>query len=96
MNLTSTDVSAALGTPVHGVEVVETFAASAQDLLRYYWEALDVPDYSWDLCRWDFRFSVISNLFQSVFQRSVKWYQASLTAMDTLDSRATLTEPPPT
>lgn len=63
---------------------------AAQDLLRCYWETLDVPDYSWELCSWDFRFSVISNLFQSVFQRSVKWYRASLSAIDTFDSRATL------
>ncbi|WP_165546527.1 aminoglycoside phosphotransferase family protein [Kribbella soli] len=80
----------------YSLSAVPARQPAAQDLLRYYWEALDRPDYSWELCRWDFRFSVISNLFQSVFQRSVKWYRASLTAMDTLDSRATLTEPPPT
>jgi aminoglycoside phosphotransferase (APT) family kinase protein len=69
-----------------------------QDVLRYYWEALraaGVPDYPWDLCAWDFRFSVISNLFQSVFQRSVKWYRTALTAIDALDCRRALTEPPP-
>jgi aminoglycoside phosphotransferase (APT) family kinase protein len=41
--------------------------------LRHYWDGLrsaGVRGYSWELCEWDFRFSAISNLFQSVFQRS--------------------------
>ncbi|MEU4287923.1 aminoglycoside phosphotransferase family protein [Kribbella sp. NPDC026596] len=69
-----------------------------RELLRRYWEALrkaGVNDYSWDLCYWDFRFSVISNLFQSVFQRSVRWYRTSLAAIDLLDGRTTLTSKPP-
>lgn len=40
-------------------------------LLRHYWEGLRtarVDDYGWELCQWDYRFSVITNLFQSVFQ----------------------------
>ncbi|MEV0803287.1 aminoglycoside phosphotransferase family protein [Kribbella sp. NPDC050281] len=72
--------------------------ARDRELLRRYWEALraaGVDDYSWDLCGWDFRFSVISNLFQSVFQRSVRWYRTSLAAIDVLDAQATLTEKPP-
>jgi hypothetical protein len=64
-------------------------------LLRRYWEALEAEDYSWDLCEWDFRFSVISNLFQSVFQRSVRWYRVSLAAIEALDARSTLTGGPP-
>lgn len=66
----------------------------AEELLRHYWKALNVPAYSWDLCSWDFRFSVFSNLFQSVFQQSVRWYRAALTAIDTLDSRSTLSGQP--
>ncbi|TDW22016.1 aminoglycoside phosphotransferase family protein [Kribbella kalugense] len=64
-------------------------------LLRRYWEALAAEDYSWELCEWDFRFSLISNLFQSVFQHSVRWYRVSLTAIETLDARSTLTDRPP-
>ncbi|WP_328997764.1 aminoglycoside phosphotransferase family protein [Kribbella sp. NBC_00709] len=64
-------------------------------LLRRYWEALAVEDYSWELCEWDFRFSVISNLFQSVFQRSVRWYGVSLAAIEALDARSTLAGPIP-
>ncbi|TCC44304.1 aminoglycoside phosphotransferase family protein [Kribbella capetownensis] len=72
--------------------------ARDRELLRRYWEALraaGLDDYSWELCEWDFRFSVISNLFQSVFQRSVRWYRMSLAAIDALDARATLIEKPP-
>ncbi|WP_350275154.1 phosphotransferase [Kribbella sp. HUAS MG21] len=68
----------------------------AQDLLRHYWKALAVPDYSWELCGWDFRFSVFSNLFQSVFQQSCRWYRAACTAIDALDSRSALDGPPTT
>jgi hypothetical protein len=67
-------------------------------LLRRYWDGLrdaGVDDYSWELCDWDFRFSVFCNLFQSVFQRSAKWYRKSLAAIDALDARTTLAEPPP-
>lgn len=67
----------------------------ADNLLRHYWKALGAPDYSWELCTWDFRFSAISNLFQSVFQHSMRWYRASLATLDALDSRSTLTAPPP-
>ncbi|MEV5966756.1 aminoglycoside phosphotransferase family protein [Kribbella sp. NPDC051952] len=66
-----------------------------RELLRYYWKALGVPDYSWDLCWWDFRFALFSNLFQSVFQHSVRWYRTSLAAIDALDARTALTEPLP-
>lgn len=69
--------------------------ADRDGLLRRYWEALGVRDYSWELCHWDFRFSVIGNLFQSVFQHSVKWYRTSLAAIERFDGRSALTEPPP-
>jgi aminoglycoside phosphotransferase (APT) family kinase protein len=67
-------------------------------LLRQYWDGLrraGVRDYSWELCEWDYRFSAISNLFQSVFQRSTKWYRKSLAEIDALGSREVLAEPPP-
>ncbi|WP_371402788.1 aminoglycoside phosphotransferase family protein [Kribbella sp. NBC_00662] len=70
-------------------------SADRLGLLRRYWESLAVDDYSWDLCEWDFRFSVISNLFQSIFQHSVRWYRVSLTAIESADARSTLTTHPP-
>jgi aminoglycoside phosphotransferase (APT) family kinase protein len=66
-------------------------------LLRQYWDGLreaGVRDYSWELCEWDYRFSAISNLFQSVFQRSAKWYRKSLAEIEALGSREILAEPP--
>jgi aminoglycoside phosphotransferase (APT) family kinase protein len=79
----------------YALSAVPARQPDAEDLLRYYWNALNAPGYTWDLCAWDFRFSVISNLFQSVFQHSVKWYRAALTTMDTLSSHTALAEPPP-
>jgi aminoglycoside phosphotransferase (APT) family kinase protein len=79
----------------YSLSALPTRQRDAEELLRHYWKALGVPAYSWELCSWDFRFSAISNLFQSVFQRSVRWYRASLTTLDTLGSRSTLAEPPP-
>jgi aminoglycoside phosphotransferase (APT) family kinase protein len=67
-------------------------------LLRRYWDGLrsaGVDDYSWELCEWDYRFSAISNLFQSVFQGSAKWYRKSLAEIEALGSREVLAEPPP-
>jgi hypothetical protein len=81
----------------YALSVVPSDDRPARDraLLRRYWEALAAEDYSWELCEWDFRFSVISNLFQSVFQRSVRWYRVSLAAIEALDARSTLTGRPP-
>lgn len=78
----------------YSLSVLPDRQRDADELLRHYWKALNVPTYSWDLCSWDFRFSVFSNLFQSVFQQSVRWYRAALTAIDTLGSRSTLTGQP--
>lgn len=62
-------------------------------LLRHYWQSLQsagIPNYPWDLCDWDYRFSAFSNLFQSIFQHSEKWYRKSLTEIESLSSHATL------
>jgi hypothetical protein len=69
--------------------------ADRMTLVRRYWETLGVENYSWDLCEWDFRFSVISNLFQSVFQHSVRWYRISLAAIESANARSALTDRPP-
>jgi hypothetical protein len=68
-------------------------------LLRRYWDGLraaGIADYGWPLCRWDYQFSLLTNLFQSVFQRSAFWFRrtaglidehAALTALDTAPPR---------
>jgi hypothetical protein len=67
-------------------------------LLRHYWEGLltaGVDDYGWELCRWDFQFSLITNLFQSVLQQSPTWFRKTATAVLELDCRDALRRPPP-
>ncbi|WP_208729706.1 phosphotransferase family protein [Corallococcus exercitus] len=67
-------------------------------LMRRYWEGLcaaGIRDYSWPLCQWDHRFSVLTNLFQAVFQGSEVWFRKTAAAVDALDACAALAEPPP-
>jgi aminoglycoside phosphotransferase (APT) family kinase protein len=67
-------------------------------LLRHYWEGLcaaGVTHYSWELCHWDFRFSLFANLFQSMFQGSDHWYRRAFAAIRAHRSYATLSSPPP-
>jgi hypothetical protein len=66
-------------------------------LLRRYWEGLHAAgiDYPWALCEWDYRFSLITKLFQAVFQRSARWLRASAALIEELDGRRALREPPP-
>jgi len=67
-------------------------------LLRCYWEGLraaGITDYGWDLCQWDYRFSVITNLFQSVFQHSPLWFGTTAALIAELDCLTALRSPPP-
>lgn len=67
-------------------------------LLRRYWEGLraaGIEGYGWELCRWDYGFSVITNLFQSVFQNSPIWFRKTAALVAELDCRAALHSPPP-
>jgi hypothetical protein len=68
-------------------------------LLRRYWKGLraaGVDDYGWELCQWDYRFSLITNLFQSVFQHSAVWFRKTAAAVAELDCRDALRRPAPT
>jgi aminoglycoside phosphotransferase (APT) family kinase protein len=72
----------------------------ARDLamLRYYHESLlasGVRAYSWELCHWDYRFSLLTNLFQSVFQRSAFWFRKTAAVAAEHDALAALRSPPP-
>jgi hypothetical protein len=67
-------------------------------LLRRYWEGLraaGIDGYGWDLCQWDYRFSLLTNLFQSVFQHSLAWFRKTDALIAELDGRAALRSPPP-
>ena len=67
-------------------------------LLRRYHDGLvaaGVTDYGFALCQWDYRFSLITNLFQAVFQNSPHWFRKTAAVVDELDGRAALRDAPP-
>jgi hypothetical protein len=66
-------------------------------LLRRYWEGLrsaGVEHYGWDLCQWDYQFSIFMNLLQSVFQSSLTWFRKAATLIAELECRPALRGPP--
>lgn len=81
------------------------FAAPAENrverdlaLLRYYREGLlaaGIDGYGWELCHWDYRFSLLTNLFQSVFQRSAIWFHKTARVAMEHDALAALHASPP-
>jgi aminoglycoside phosphotransferase (APT) family kinase protein len=67
-------------------------------LVRRYWEGLraaGVETYGWDLCQWDYGFSLVTNLFQSVFQNSLTWFRKTAAVIAELGGSAALHRPPP-
>ena len=67
-------------------------------VLHRYWSRLTatgVASYSWDLCRWDHHFSLVTNLLQAVLQQSAMWFSRSAAIIDALACRSVLHEPPP-
>jgi len=67
-------------------------------LLQRYWDGLraaGIGDYGWELCQWDYRFSLLTNLFQSVFQGSAVWFHKTTALVEELGCRAALRQPPP-
>jgi aminoglycoside phosphotransferase (APT) family kinase protein len=73
-------------------------AARDEALLRRYWDGLraaGVEHYDWDLCRWDYQFSLITNLLQSIFQNSLYWFRRTAALITELDARFALHRPPP-
>lgn len=62
-------------------------------LLERYYEGLKVygvADYAWEQCVWDYRFSLLTNLFQAVFQRSLRWFRKTAEVIEMWDSQALL------
>ena len=51
------------------------------ELLRRYHQRLlvrGVKHYDWDQCLWDYRFSLLTNVYQSIFQGSLRWFRRTL------------------
>ncbi len=62
-------------------------------LLKRYYSVLnryDVTGYSWEQCIWDYRFSLLTNLFQAVFQQSLHWFRKTAEGVKVWDSQALL------
>lgn len=63
-------------------------------LLRRYHEGLlaaGVSGYTWAQCLWDYRFSVLTNVWQAVFQDSPQWLRKTLAVVQAWESVALLT-----
>lgn len=51
-----------------------------------------VTGYTAGQCEWDFRFSVLTNLWHAVFQDSPRWLATTMQVVDARDCRALLAE----
>lgn len=49
-----------------------------------------VEGYSWEQCLWDYRFSLLTNLWQSIFQSSVRWLQHTLEVVKVWEAQGLL------
>ena len=71
-------------------------AVDAQDriardtrLLRRYHSGLErggITGYSWEQCLWDYRFSMLTNIFQALFQGSLYWFHRTAKVVRAWDS----------
>ena len=62
-------------------------------LLKRYYAGLStggVSGYSWTQCLWDYRFSLLTNLWQSVSQESLNWFRKTVTVVSVWESEALL------
>lgn len=63
-------------------------------LLRRYHEGLlakGVSGYAWAQCVWDYRFSMLTNLWQSIFQNSLRWLRKTKEVVRVWECEALLT-----
>jgi hypothetical protein len=59
------------------VEVPDRRSRDLELLRRYHQRLLarGSRGYAWEQCLWDYRFSLLTNVFQSVFQGSLRWFR---------------------
>lgn len=63
-------------------------------LLRRYHQGLQAAgyqEYPWSQCLWDYRFSLLTNLFQALFQDSIHWFRKTVEIVRVWDSATLLT-----
>lgn len=63
-------------------------------LRRYHTGLLEagVTNYSWQQCLWDYQFSQLTNLFQSLLQDSLRWFRRTYEVIETWQSARLLEE----
>lgn len=76
------------------VEAPDRVARDKKFIERYYQGLLaaGIRHYSWEQCLWDYRFSLLSNVFQSVFQDSVSWFRKTCEVIDVWQAQAILVQ----
>jgi hypothetical protein len=77
------------------VEVPDRQSRDLKLLRRYHQRllALGVHGYAWEQCLWDYRFSLLTNVFQSVFQGSLHWFRRTCDVVETWKARELLDRP---
>jgi hypothetical protein len=77
------------------VEVPDRQSRDLKLLHRYHQHLLElgVHGYAWEQCLWDYRFSLLTNVFQSVFQGSLHWFRRTLGVVEAWKARELLDPP---
>lgn len=62
------------------VDAVDRRSRDLELLRRYHQRLLarGVEHYGWDQCLWDYRFSLLTNVYQSIFQGSLRWFRRTV------------------
>lgn len=62
------------------VDAADRRSRDLELLWRYHQRLLarGVKHYGWDQCLWDYRFSLLTNVYQSIFQGSLRWFRRTL------------------
>lgn len=61
--------------------------------IRQYYQGLlraGVSSYDWEQCLWDYRFSLLTNVFQSVFQDSLLWFRKTVEVIEVWEAQSLL------
>lgn len=77
---------------LHSVDVSDRVARDTR-LLRRYHAGLcraGVTEYGWEQCLWDYRFSLLTNVYQALFQQSLHWFRKTVPVLDVWNCRQLL------
>ncbi|MCB0080068.1 MAG: hypothetical protein KDE47_04020 [Caldilineaceae bacterium] len=62
------------------IDVDDRYKRDLRVLQRYHrgFQVAGVTDYEWEQCLWNYRFSLLTSLFQPLFQDSVRWFKKTM------------------